>query len=514
MAGSVALASSGATGAVNKAKNGGVLTVQFQGPPISMNPALAGTAYSLIFTLSDYDPLIYLNYKGQYQPDIATSWGYVGRGNKTFDITLRQGVKFQDGSPVTANAVKASLQYFHGAGGQQAAQLADVGAIKVLGKYKLQIDFSSPNPVAPYLFSQQTEIGFPIGPKGIANPSTLSTQSDGTGPFELTPAGVDPNVSYTFNKNPHYWNPSAVHWSQFVIKVIGPSPSTIYSAISTNQVMFSTGSPATAAAAKGAGLGIKAGPFVIWSLYLLDRAGTISPLGNLQVRQAINYALNRPAINAAINGTSVGTFGVPTDQPAVKGTAGYNKADANAYPYDPAKAKQLLAAAGYPNGFKLGNLDTGLLDVNGAAATAVASELAAVGITLSTTLNSASINQYIGLGASKNFPSLFWGIGFINNYLTFTAANAPGTFLNPFSTQNPVANRYLIQGDANANPTQQAALWAKATDVYVKAAWYAPLYLANSLYYVSPSLKNVQVNVHNNVPDPFAPTAAGGWYLG
>jgi peptide/nickel transport system substrate-binding protein len=469
----------------------------------------------LIYTLSDYDPLIYLNYQGGYEPDLATSWGYVGHGNKTFDITLRQGVKFQDGTPLTANAVKASLEYLHGAGGQQASQLSNLGSIKVLSKYKLQINFSSPDPVAPYLFSQVTEIGFPIGPRGIADPASLSTQSDGTGPFELTQAGVVPNVSYTFIKNPHYWNPSAVHWSQFVIKVIGPSPSTIYSAISTNQVMFSTGSPATAAAATGAGLKISKSPFVVWSLYLLDRNGTVAaPLANLQVRQAINYALDRPAINAAINGTSVGVFGSPTDEPAIKGTIGYDAADANAYPYDPTKAKQLLAAAGYPNGFKLTDVDTGLLDVNGAAATAVASELAAVGITLTTTLNSASINQFAALGASKNFPTLFWGIGYINSYLTFTQANAPGTDLNPFDSTDATANRYLLQGDANNNAAGQAALWTKVTDTYVKDAWYAPLYLEDNLFYSVSSLKNVQADVHNSVPDPFAPTAAGGWYLG
>src|SRR5579875_1728387 len=117
--------SGASTGTSSGAASGGTssktLTMQFN-EPVSLNPALGGTSESdIVFGALDYDSLIYQKANGSYIPDLATSWGYVaGSHNQVFDLTLRKGVHFSDGSPVTAKAVAASLKYFKTAGGGQA----------------------------------------------------------------------------------------------------------------------------------------------------------------------------------------------------------------------------------------------------------------------------------------------------------------------------------------------------------------------------------------------------------
>lgn len=493
-----------------------VLTWQFQNDPIGLDPALNGTAGSLSTTFEDYEPLIYLNYKGQLEPDLATAW-QMGRGNRSISLTIRKGVKFTDGSSLTASAVANSLEYDKTAGGLEAVTEGGViSSIHVTGKYTLTINFTGPDPAAfNNLLDQNADFSAPIGPAGLANPASLATQSDGTGPFELTPAGVETNVQYTYVRNPHYWNPSAVHWSEVVLKIIGPLPTSIYAADVSHEVEVSTGQTATVAAAKAAGFKIVSAPFVNYGLVPFDRDGQIvPPFGSLKVRQAMNYAVNRPAITAALQYTPAGKFGAPQDEPLVKGMEGYDPKLANYYPYDPAKAKELLKEAGYPNGFSFTMLDFSGTDPNGLGAEALQANLAAVGITANIDLI-ASVAVFNNDVLSKQYPAEYFSVG--PGYGTAFTAFGTGEFIagsarDPFGNENYLANRYLLQGAANTNPVQQAALYQKANDIYVKQAWFVPLYTQDDIWYVAPNIENVQANSFNTNPDPFGPTAADGWY--
>src|SRR5262249_26430229 len=107
----------------------------------------------------------------------------------------------------------------------------------------------------------------------------------------------------------------------------------------------------TAPAAKAAGLNVITAPSGFVQILILDRGPKTpdgkspNPLASVKVRQALNYAIDRAKITKAI----YGQYGVPTSE---MGTSdGFVPSLQNYYPYDPAKAKKLLADAGYPNGF-------------------------------------------------------------------------------------------------------------------------------------------------------------------
>ena len=127
--GGVSTGSSGASGGggatsgpTGKAPVGTVanstLNLQFNAP-VSLNPALGGTSESdVVYGALDYDSLIYQLGNGTYVPDLATQWGYAaGSKNEVFNLTLRKGVHFSDGSLMTTASVINSLEYFKKADG-------------------------------------------------------------------------------------------------------------------------------------------------------------------------------------------------------------------------------------------------------------------------------------------------------------------------------------------------------------------------------------------------------------
>ncbi len=296
--------------ASNASTSGGTLTMQFS-PPVSLNPALEGTSQSDIdFGALDYDSLIYQLGDGTYVGDLATKWDYAPNSeNEVFNLTLRSGVHFSDGSLMTPQSVISSLNYFKGAHGPQSSYLATMTSAKVSGANGVQLKFSAPEPELPFLFSQYQDVGQIIGPKGVASPNSLTTTSDGAGPYVLSPTQTVANSSYVYTENPHYWNPSAVKYKTVIVKVI-PDPQTAVSSAQSGQVQVLTSLPGQVYnAAKGDGLQVFAQPFAMASLILMGRSEPGSPLAKLPVRQAINMAVNRAALSKGLGGYG----SVPTD---------------------------------------------------------------------------------------------------------------------------------------------------------------------------------------------------------
>lgn len=305
----------------------------------------AGSAPFQWFDSLAYDSLIQLGPDGQLEPGLATSWGYVGSGNKTFQLTLRPGVRFSDGSPLTAAGVVAFLEAFKK--GNYAPYVKDLAQITATGPLTVQITGPGTS-ILPDLFSSNGDgAGQVISPNALANTNALSNQTFGAGEYMLDVADTIPNSKYVYVPNPYYYNKSAVHWSRVVVTVIS-DPNTTLAALRSGQVMVAEGTASTAAAAKSDGLQVTTGPAGLAMFMVTDPGGKLTPaLGNTAVRQALSYALDRQAIAKAL----WGSYGSTAQSPQPPGAPGYSDAANQYYTYDVAKAKQLLASAGYPNGF-------------------------------------------------------------------------------------------------------------------------------------------------------------------
>jgi ABC-type transport system substrate-binding protein len=476
---------------------GDTLVIGVQAPPSSLNPATVDVAFSE-YTSIAYESLFYRAPDGTIQPSLAESWEYVGEGNTQFDITLRDGVTFTDGNPVDAEAVKASLEYGIGAGGSNAPSLAMVTSIEVTGPLTLSITMSAPNPMLPELLTPKYALGQIISPTGLADPEALTVEnpSQGAGAYILNPGDTVAGDHYTYDANPDFFDPSRQHYEQIVIQVIADQQAAM-NALQSGQIDITAGSAETVSLAEGAGLQIAQTPFVWQGLNLIDRGGEVSePLGDVRVRQAVNYAIDRETVSMAL----LGEYGVPTATVTVEGGDGWSEAAATRYPYDPDMARQLLTEAGYPDGFELDVLSVRFAGID-LMAEAVAGQLAEVGIDVN--LNHVTdVGAYIGGATDHSYPAVAVGYGAQPMFIM-----GPGLFLasapifNGFATDSPELAQ-LYADAAAAPPEERAALDMQMQQYLVDEAWFAPVAFSPVFYYARTDLGGLSVSPEAPTADP------------
>lgn len=475
---STSAGSSTSTGTGSTAASG-TLTVQFAGPPIlGLDPSHEAGGQSVIYSSLAYDSLIYEEPNGSLVPDLATSWKWLGSGHTQFQLTLRPGVKFSDGSTMTPAGVAQWLSYFSKANSIRSSLLAQMTAATATGQDTVVMTLNSPNPDLPYILSQTYGAGFVASPKAMDKPGSLANATDGTGPFELDPSATVTGDHYTYVRNPHYWNPSAVHFAKVIVKAVG-APTSVESAVQSGEINVALGDPSTMSAAKSAGVAVTSAQSGTTALYLLDRSGrTVKALGSQAVRQAINYAIDRSAIVKALypNGGAVPTAQVGVPQ------AGFDVSLDNYYPYDPAKAKSLLASAGYPNGFSFTAMCSTILGTC-TTAQAVAASLASVGITMNIDQES-QISTFNQKFSTAQVPAVFFGLG-DKPYIAAQGLVSTASFQNSFKSTDPVVTAAYNQIAAAATPAAESAAYEVLIKDLTQLAWFAPVFRSQQFIYAN-----------------------------
>jgi peptide/nickel transport system substrate-binding protein len=486
------------------AAGGGVLTMGFTGAPISLNPVLGGSGPDGVFPALAYDTLTWLAPNGQLYPDLATSWTYLGTKHLEFELTLRPNVKFQDGSTMTAQDVVASMDYFLKAGGSHVVYAGDIASVSAVGPLKVLVTYKQPNPDAAATMDQTQYIGFIIGPKGLANPQSLLTTSDGTGQYNYDAGKSVANNVYYYTRNPTYWNPKAQMYSAIEVRDI-LQPSAMLSAVETGQIQWALGNASTEAAAKADGLQVVQAPFFNFGLALSMRNGTVAkPLQSQDVREAIGYALNRAQMAAAI-GTG---YAIPSDQISLPGTAGYTSAAG--YTYNLAKAKELMAEGGYPNGFPLTLLTESILDPGTQYTQVLASALSAIGIKATIQSTGTDMDQFVSDAFSQKYAAVVYPAAGTDMWQVAESV-LPVSIYNPAGEPEPKLQALLNSAYAASGATQ-TRLYQEAAVQFEQIAWFIPAFSTEELAYVSAKLANVTASVLDSTTYPTSPIAADAWH--
>lgn len=488
------------TSAAQTSSGKSVLTIGFGSSANTLNPATEGAGGAppeQISSLS-YAPIIHLAPDGTLQPGLATSWHYVGSGNETFEFTLRHDARFSDGSYVTADGVAKWLTYFVHAGGDSSQNLG-LKSATTTGKWTVVLHLGAPNPIVPLLLTEFLNIGFVGSPDAAAHPAQLNTATDGAGPYVEVPAQSVANSQYTFVPNKYYYDKSAIHWSKVVVKII-TSPLTALEAIQSGQLDVSYGDITTLSAAKAAGLSVVSAPYGWAGMLIMDRGPRLpdgsgpNPLANVEVRQALNYALDRTTIVKAV----LGGDGTPSSE---AGTVdGFDPAYQDYYRYDPAKAKSLLAAAGYPHGLTLkvddqtyiGSLGDPLLE-------AMAKYFSAIGVKL--TISQATTGPDFGKGI---FGGTFQATGFVQSpllpmYQFYNYYLGPGVILNQHGWDDPALGKLWKEGAAAQSPD---SYWTAMSQRVVTQAVEVPVLLDRNFWYARKGIGGVAFSAVNGVPLP------------
>lgn len=386
LCGSVALTAASGVSAksATASSDPNTLVIAQQGTINTFDPWSAGSGLNgqMMPLTASYDELLHLSNKGKIIPWLATSWKQVDVHH--LQMTLRQGVKFSDGTTFNADAVKANVEYAQTikTPGQCNSDLKGI-VVNVTGPYSVTLHLRQPNP--DILLNLATCAGYMVSPQALQDPAKLATTPDGSGPYTYQPSQSVQNQKWVFTKKSNYWAPSAYPFQTFISMAFN-NTTAADNAGRSGQVDFIQVVDVTDTSS---GMTIlKSPPELVRGIALADTKGElVKPLGSKLVRQAMNYAINRPAIlkalykgNGIVNGAS---------SPFTPGMVGYTKALANYYPYDPAKAKALLKQAGYANGFSFPVMDSPT-DTNSALTQAIAGYLRKVGINMKITMNATT----------------------------------------------------------------------------------------------------------------------------
>ncbi len=350
-------------------QTGGILKILSLGGLVNIgNPGYIGNAGDSAYALPALEGLVRMDKDGVYQPWLATSYE-ISPDLKSVIFNLREGVKFHDGTPFNAEAVKYNLDLSRNG---EWSNLKSITSVDIIDDYKVKVNFEK--------FDWAILDAMGMGMWGlIVSPTALETHTKewsythpiGTGPFIFEK--YDPDILLSYTRNDDYWGGKPyLDGVQFVMQASATSALLSFKAGEAHILGQINGNDVAGLKAAGAVISVSAGPVIC---LFPDSANPDSPLSNLKVRQAISYAINTEELAEAIG---LGYY-VACNQPFYEGMMGYNY-DVAGYPFNPDKARELLAEAGYGAGFtiKLLTVSGGSMDME----TSIQSYLKDVGITL------------------------------------------------------------------------------------------------------------------------------------
>lgn len=286
---------------------------------------------------------------GEFKPLLATEWSWTD--DTTLDITLREGVTFHDGSTFEADDVVYTLSYAANPDNKIVSQQVAswIESVEKTGDYSVRIHAKAPTPYAMEFLSTQLAIhpsDYYSGPGGTSDqPLPI-----GTGPFKY--AAYSAGGEIVLEKNADYTATdykSVAALDKVSIRTI-PDQQTQIAELLSGGLDLSMGLPKDQAERLGTmpGVQVKSGETMrIVFLQINTSEGTPNPaLQDIRVRQALNYAIDK----AAISENLVGEGSTVINTVCFADQFGCTEEGATVYPYDPEKAKALLAEAGYADG--------------------------------------------------------------------------------------------------------------------------------------------------------------------
>ncbi|HEX5320521.1 MAG TPA: ABC transporter substrate-binding protein [Stellaceae bacterium] len=394
----------------------------------SMDPYARQETFLLLFDMSFYEPLVRRDRKMQLEPGLATEWKQTDP--TTWRFKLRQGVKFHDGSPFTADDVVFSFDRATHPGSNVASPLATVKEVKKIDDFTVDFITDGPDPIMPFnlptiaMMSKKwcEEHNTARAADLTKHEESYATfHENGTGPFILVDR--QPDVKTTLKKNPDWWGLKAgesIDFDDTVFNRIENASTRVAALLSGELDMLYTVPPQDIdRIEKTAGMKIWKTPELRTIFLGFDQKRDEllesnvkgkNPFKDKRVRQAFYQAIDEDAIAAKV----MRSYAHPTALMVGPGVNGYDPALDKRFPYDPAAAKKLLAEAGYPSGFEVGfDCPTDRYVNDEAICQAVVAMLAKIGVKVNLLAQTRAkyFGKILGPGYNTSFYLLGWTPG-------------------------------------------------------------------------------------------------------
>jgi len=346
-----------------------------------------------------YDSLVFLDLEGEIQPALAESWDISEDGTE-YTFHLRQGVTFHNGEPFTADDVVATWEYGKGDDSVWKEKYAIAETLQKIDDYTVKITTDGPKPlllatIHDFWAIVPDEYMEEVGVDGFLE------HPIGTGPFMFEEWVKGDHITY--KANPNYWLEGYPKVETLIFRPI-PESATRVAAIQTDEIDIIGRLSAEEATSLLGVEGVQVISYPVARIFYIAfnnmTTGLDQPTMEAAVRQAMNYAVDVDAIiDALFDG-----FGKQATGYVASGELGYGAVEA--FGYDPEKAKDLLAEAGYPDGFSMDMAcPAGAYTHFEEVCEAIAGYLGEVGIDI--TLEIMESGHYWDLEATKALPPLF-----------------------------------------------------------------------------------------------------------
>jgi peptide/nickel transport system substrate-binding protein len=468
------------------AKTGGTITVSYKDDVATLDPAIGYDWQNWSMIKSLFDSLMdYVPGTTTLRPGLAESYT-MSEDGLTYTFKLRPGVKFHNGREMTAEDVKYSLDrvtnpatqspgagFFGSIAGFENAGEGGLSGVEVVDPLTVKITLSRPD--ATFLHVMALNFSSVVPKEGVdAAAGDFGHQPVGTGAYKL--AEWTTGQRLVFEKNPDYWRPGVPYLDGVTFEV-GQEPIVALLRLQNGEVdVPGDGIPPAKFQEVMADPAQAARVVIGGQLHTgyITLNVTLPPFDKVEVRKAVNMAINKDRIVQLINGRAV-----PATQPLPPSMPGYTP-DYPGYAFDVEAAKKLLADAGLPDGFET-ELYVMNTDPNPRIAQAIQQDLAAIGIKV--TLQSLAQANVIEAGGAGTAP-MIWsgGMAWIADFPD------PSNFYGPIlgcagaveggwnwsKYCNTALDEEATKADSMADPAMLADRMAMWSDVYTKVMDDAP----------------------------------------
>ncbi len=438
---------------------------------VTLDPHDATDSPSATVTSHLYETLFELTPDGTIEPHLATDYEFTDDG-LGLSLTIREGVTFHDGTPLTAEIVKGSLDRFLDPENAWTFRflLDAISDVEVTGEYEVQLTLANPfAPLLAHLTHSSTAIVLPAAAE--EHGEDFASNPVGTGPFSFV--SWQRNDAIELARYDGYWGEQpGVSGVRFLTV---PENATRMALVESGEAHVAVRVPPQDIARLNATEGVTVENVSSLRTIFMFMNFAMEPINDVRVRKAINHAIDRESLAEFVLGGAVR----PSDAPIAPGIFGYTPV--GTYDYDPELARELLAEAGYENGFSTTLYTPSgryLQDIQ--TVEAMQEMLAQVGITatIETLEWSAYLEQVNAVPGESVVPVGLLGWGTVTGdadyglYPLFHTDQQRPVGSNRGAYSNERVDELLDAARTNTNPDERLAMYEEAmTLIWEDAAW-------------------------------------------
>ncbi|NLG65386.1 MAG: ABC transporter substrate-binding protein [Actinobacteria bacterium] len=475
-------------GAAAAQNSGGTLVAAWAQEPVGFDPHITSAMSSYQILTNVIDNLVTLDAQQNIVPELAESWTVSDDGlTMTFD--LRDGVAFSNGTPLVAGHFKTVFDRLldPDTGSGNAWRMAGVESVEAPDDSTVVLNLSAPTPGLLGHLAVSKALGV-FDPVSVED-GTINTRPIGTGPFMIT--DFQPGTRILLEKNPNYWRDGLPYLDAVDIRILGDE-TVRRTALVTGEVDWVFSIPAQSVAELQARDDVIVDATPAGAYYYIGVNVREGPLADERVRQAIAYAINRDNIvqAAEFGNAQVTQDPIPENSAWAFGYAPYEQ--------NLDRARELLAEAGYADGFEMAIMPTTEIQATIRAAQVVQADLAAVGIR--SNINTLEWAEWLQEQGEGNFDTFIcsWN-GLVDPDDFFYAQHRTGEVFNFTGYSNPTVDELLDEGRVLADFDQRFTIYEQVNQHIVDEAPYIYLYNPLQIHAYAPYVQGFQTRADQSV---------------